>query len=463
MTLTVGGGPAVSGPAVSGPAVSGPAAGGTVTPPVDRVAATFRRIRRHLSPPVALVGKVMGGGALEETGAGSWLRRSDGRDVLDFGSYAVTLLGRGDPAVLAAVRRQLDDLPASTRCLANEVTPAAAEALVEYLAGPWTRVHFGTNGADAVEVALKLARVATGRTVVVAVEGAFHGKTLGALAATHEPRFRRGLEDLLAPAVVHVPADDPGAVARVAAAVPVAALLVEPVQGENGVVPLDPAILRRWSADAHAAGAFVVSDEIQMGLRRCGERSLAAADALDADAVLLGKALGGGAVPLSAAVCTDRLYRPLLDDPYLHTATFSGMPLCTAALRPALDRIEACRDNGQQIGTLLGEGLRGVAARYPGAVTQVRGRGLAWGLDLADAPTAGKVHLGLAAAGLLVSPCLSRPTTLRLLPPITATAGEVRHALDLLDGVLTALPAPATEAAATAVTAAATVGGGPGR
>jgi putrescine aminotransferase len=400
------------------------------------VADTFRRVRAHFTPAVGMVGKVMGSGTLEVTGAGSRVRRSDGREVLDFGSYAVTLLGRGDPVIRAAVRRQLDDLPVSTRCLANEVTPAAAEALVDYLGGPWRRVYFGANGSDAVEVALKLARIATGRTVVVAVEGAFHGKTLGALAATHEPRFRRGLDSLLAPAVIHVPPDDPDAVARIAADVPLAAVIVEVIQGENGVRPLDTAVLRRWCSDAHAAEAFVISDEIQMGLRRCGERCLCAADGLEADAVLLGKALGGGMVPLSAAVCTDRLYQPLLDDPYLHTATFSGMPLCTAALQPCLERIEDFRDNGHSIATLMTAALSDLAARHDRVVTAVRGRGLAWGLDLVDAPAAGRVYLGLAAAGLLVSPCLSRPTTLRMLPPITATVGEVGEAMELLDGVL---------------------------
>ncbi|GAA3075401.1 aspartate aminotransferase family protein [Streptosporangium carneum] len=419
-----------------------PAPPRATAPDIARV--TFRRIQRHMSPGLALSGKFAGQGAVEADASGCEVRLSDGRSVLDFGSYAVTLLGHRHPAVVAAVREQLDVMPTSTRSLANPVAALAAERVTGYLGGhlggALSRVHFGLNGADAVEAAVKLARLATGRRVVVAVEGGYHGKSLGALGLTHHDRFREGLEDLLG-SVTHVAPDDPAAVARVAAETDVAAVVFEPVQGENGVRLLDLDVLRRWSADARRAGAFVVSDEIQCGLRRCGDPSVALAAGLEVDAVLLGKPLGGGVAPISALVCSDALYEPLLKDPFRHTATFGGHPLGMAAVPVALAEVEAAAGNGAELARLMAEGLRTLRADHPGLVADIRGRGLLWGVDFTSPELAGEIQMGLAQRGLLVSPCLSRPETLRLLPPLVAGPPEVDRAMAALDGALEAAAA----------------------
>ncbi|MEV7013780.1 aspartate aminotransferase family protein [Streptosporangium sp. NPDC051022] len=414
-----------------------PAPPGTAAPDIARV--TFRRIQRHMSPGLALSGKFAGQGAVETDASGCEVRLSDGRTALDFGSYAVTLLGHRHPAVVAAVRRQLDVMPTSTRTLANPVAALAAEQVTAYLGGhlggALNRVYFGLNGADAVEAAVKLARLATGRRVVVAVEGGYHGKSLGALGLTHHDRFRDGLGDLLG-GVTHIAPDDPEAVARVTAETDVAAIVFEPVQGENGVRPLETGVLRRWIADARRAGAFVISDEIQCGLRRCGDPSVALAAGLEVDAVLLGKPLGGGVVPISALVCSDALYEPLLKDPFRHTATFGGHPLGMAAVPVSLAEVEAAAGHGAELARLMGEGLRTLRANRSGLVTDVRGRGLLWGIDFAGPELAGEIQMGLARRGLLVSPCLSRPETLRLLPPLVAGPPEIARAMATLDETL---------------------------
>lgn len=416
-------------------------------------AEVFDTLRRHLSPKLALTASFAGRGAVERHAEGNRVTLSDGRSVLDFGSYAVTLLGHRHPAVLAAARAQLDAMPVSTRSLANPVTAHAAARLAAYLDGskgsgsgsgsggtpgdPLPKVCFGLNGADAVEVAVKLARLATGRTRVLAVRGGFHGKSLGALALTHSPLFRVGLSGCQVD-VVHVRPDDGDAVAREAAAGDVAAVVFEPVQGEHGAVPLPTAVLRQWCADAARLGVLTVADEIQCGLRRCGERSVALADGLPVDGVLLGKPLGGGVVPLSALVCSERLYAPLAADPFLHSATFGGHPLGCAVLPAALDAIEALAGQGATLSLLLDDLLAGVRQRHPAAVASVRGRGLLRGVDFTAPGLAGAVVLELAAAGLLVSPCLSRPTTVRLLPPLVTTLDELRYAVDLLDEAIEA-------------------------
>ncbi|MFE3194141.1 aspartate aminotransferase family protein [Nocardia sp. NPDC059240] len=396
---------------------------------------TFKRVKRHFSPSMALAGKFTGQGAVEAAASGCRITLSDGREALDFGSYAVALLGHRHPAVVDAVRAQLEVMPTSTRSVLNPVPAAAAEIVVEHLGGTLPKVYFGLSGADVVEAAVKLARVATGRSTVIAVRGSYHGKTLGALALTHHERFRGNLDALLGGAV-HIDPTDAGAVARVIAETEVAALIFEPVQGENGVTVLDPAILAQWCADAKAAGAFVIADEIQAGLRRCGERSVTLAAGLPVDAVLLGKALGGGIVPVSALVCSEALYAPLAADPVLHTATFSGHPLCTAAVAPALAAIEEHVEDGERISGEMLAGLAGIAADHPSVVTAVRGRGLLWGIDFHTPDFAGEVQVGLAQRGLVVSTCLSRPEVLRLIPPIVATSDEVAQALFLLRGAI---------------------------
>ncbi|MGC9665094.1 aspartate aminotransferase family protein [Planosporangium sp. 12N6] len=393
-------------------------------------------IRRHVSPGLALGGKLVGRGAHEVAATGATVRLSDGRELVDFGSYAVTLLGHRYGPVVDAVSAQLAVLPTATRALANPTVAAFVEELVGRCGPGLDRVWLGSDGADAVEVALKLARRGTGRPRVLAVDGAFHGKTLGALAVTAAPEFRAGLTGtalagVLAP-VTHIPRDDAGAVAREARAGDVAALIIEPVQGEAGARPLDAGVVRRWAADARTAGAFLISDEIQAGLRRCGPFSVAVDAGWRPDAVLFGKALGGGVLPLSAAVGTAELFAPLIADPTWHSATFGGHPLSCAAGRAALRAVDELAERADDLGTRFGRALHDLAAGHPTLVTEVRGRGLLWGVDVASPALAGSVLVELADAGLLVSPCLSSRRTIRLLPPMVTTPAELARALDAL-------------------------------
>ncbi|MEU6483699.1 aspartate aminotransferase family protein [Streptomyces sp. NPDC046887] len=397
----------------------------------------FDQLRRHQSPKLALTGKFAGRGAVESSALGARVTLSDGRTALDFGSYAVALLGHRHPGVVAAVAGQLDRMPTSTRSLANPVAARAAARLADYLGGSLPKVYFGLNGADAVEVSVKLARLATGRDRVLAVTGGYHGKTLGALSLTHSPLFRAGLRGADID-TVHIDPRDPGAVRAELDRAPVAAVVFEPVQGENGAVPLPTEVLRQWCEDAHAHGAFAIADEIQCGLRRCGERSVALADGLPVDAVLVGKPLGGGVVPLSAVACTEELYRPLEQDPFLHSATFGGHPLSCAALPAALDAVEELAEHGAALADRLAAGLRDLGERHDEVMAGHHGRGLLWGIDFTGPGAAGEAVVALADKGLLVSPCLGRPTTVRLLPPLVTTEAELDEALDILDSALSA-------------------------
>jgi putrescine aminotransferase len=391
----------------------------------------FRTMRRHLSPGLAIAYQLAGQGAHETEALGATVRLSDGREVTDFGSYGITLLGHRCPPVIDAVTAQLGTMPTATRTLANPAVIEFARELQASCGDDLSRVWLGSDGADAVEAAVKLARRVTGRPRVLAVAGAFHGKTLGALALTHAAVFHEGLEPLLA-YVTHLPPGDPEAVAREAAAGDVAALIFEPIRGEGGVWPLDPEIAGRWAADARSAGAFVISDEIQVGLRRCGDFSMALAGGWSPDAVLFGKALGGGIMPLSAMVATPELFEPLVENPRWHTSTFGGSPLACAAGTAALAAIGDLAERGAVVGKAVEAGLRALAAAHPDLEIEIRGAGLLWGIDLRP-EAADAVLAALPGHGLLVSSCLSSPRTIRLLPPMVATDAEIERALDALD------------------------------
>lgn len=372
--------------------------------------------------------------------SGATVVLSDGRRLLDFGSYGVTLLGHRHPAVLAALSDALERMPTATRILANPTTTAFVADLVERCGEPLQRVWIGSDGSDAVEAALKLARRTTKRMRVLVVEGAFHGKTLGALALTTNSNFRAGVEPLLGSVAV-LPRDDPKAVHRELERGDVAALIFEPIQGEAGVRPLDLEVLRPWVDDARAAGCFVISDEIQVGLGRCGPFSPAIAAGLQPDAVLLGKSLGGGLVPLSAMVATDAFAAPLIADPTWHTTTFGGHPLSCAAGHAALMALDATAANGARVGEMLATGLRRLAQEHVGLIEEVRGAGLIWGLEFATPGAAGAALIELAQGGLLVSPCLSSNNVIRLLPPMVTSPEEIDDALGILTAKLPSLRA----------------------
>ncbi len=398
----------------------------------------YALLRAHMSPGTALTAKFIAGDALEVGASGATVELSDGRTMIDFGSYAVALLGHRHPAVVEAIVRQLGAAPTSTRALANPAVAQLVGELVRRGDGRLQRVWLGSDGADAVEVSVKLARRVSGRARVLAVRGAFHGKTMGALALTWNPVFRSGLGDDLLSHVTHIAPDDAGAVARETAAGDVAALIVEPIQGESGVRPVSPAILKQWALDARAAGAFLISDEVQVGLSRCGPFSLAVEFGLEPDAILLGKALGGGLLPLSAMLAVDELHEPIARDASWHSSTFGGHPLSCAAGTAALRAIDELSGRRVRLSAQLEDRLREVSSGCK-HVTEIRGRGLLWGVELSTAGHAGELLLDLARRGVLVSPCLGSPTTIRLTPPIVTTDHQLQSATCALAESLDAL------------------------
>lgn len=401
------------------------------TRPVD-AAAVFESAARHLVTGVAERQRTIGAGGVEIAAAGTEVQLSNGKTVLDFGSYAVTLFGHRPAPVVRAVHEAIDVMPTTTRLLANPYPAILADKLVSATGSDrLSKVWFGLNGADVVEAVLKLALARTGRPRLLAVEGGFHGKSMGALAATSDAERRKPVQGFLGD-VRHI-ALEADAVARAAAEGPFAAIIIEPVQGEGGGRILPPELLRRWSADAHSAGAFVIADEIQCGLYRCGSMSVALSAGMDVDAVLFGKALGGGVMPLSASVCSADLFSPLIEDPYFHTATFSGHPACCAAGIAALDLLETITGQITAAAGLLAEGIVQIGERHPDVVVAVRSAGVFGVLECASPVQSGLLTLEAGRRGLLLAQCLTAPSVVRLLPPGVVTEQQMESAMSILD------------------------------
>ena len=402
--------------------------GGVPAPAADVFAAS----RDHLVRTSSVMQRILGRNAYAVSGRGAEVTLSDGRQVVDFGSFAATLLGHRPPAVVAAVQHQLGLLPGAAKGLAHAPAPELARRLVE-LAGPsgLDRVWLGLNGSDVVEATLKLARKSTGRLRALAVRGGFHGRTLGALSLSDGDSYHADLDPLLGHVTyLDVAAD---AVERELARGDVAVLFFEVVQGAGPVVPLPAEVLRRWCGDARRAGVAIVADEIQTGLWRCGPFSMALDLGLDPDAVLFSKALGGGVMPLSAALCRSSLVAPLEQSPYLHSQTFSGHPLACAAGVAALEALPAAVEaHAARVGRELAAMLDGVAA-HDEVVAAVHALGLMGSIEFRTAPLAQQFVIGAARDGLLLWPCDGAPTVVRVLPPLVATPAEADRAASILD------------------------------
>jgi acetylornithine/N-succinyldiaminopimelate aminotransferase len=356
------------------------------------------------------------------SGEGSWLMDVDGRRYLDLlGGIAVVSLGHRHPAPLAAAQRQLDALWHVSNLYSNEPMLRLAELLSGRFGG--ARSFFCNSGAEAVEAALKWARKATGRPVVVALDGSFHGRTHGALAVTGQPGKRAAWEPL-APAARFARLND---VASLAAAVgrDTAAILIEPVQGEGGIHPADVDFLAAARSLADEHGALLVFDEVQCGVGRTGTFFAWEQSGVAPDAVTLAKGLANG-LPIGALLVGDAA--PTGFEPGDHASTFGGNPVACAAAAAVVETIdETLLASVRRHGELLAARL----AALPGVV-EVRGRGLMLGVELDRA--AGPVAASCLEAGLLVG--TAGDTVLRLTPPLTVGADELDTGLSLLGEVL---------------------------
>ncbi|WP_371672669.1 acetylornithine transaminase [Streptomyces sp. NBC_00289] len=360
-------------------------------------------------------------------GAGARLWDAEGKEYVDFvGGIAVNALGHAHPAVVEAVSRQIASLGHVSNLFIAEPPVALAERLLQHF-GRDGKVYFCNSGAEANEGAFKIGRL-TGRTHMVATEGGFHGRTMGALALTGQPGKREPFLPLPGE-VTHVPYGDAQALAA-AVTEDTALVVIEPVQGENGVVVPPAGYLKAARAITAASGSLLVLDEVQTGIGRTGHWfEYQAHEGVLPDVVTLAKGLGGG-LPLGATVAFGRAAELL--QPGQHGTTFGGNPVACAAGLAVLDTIasEGLLENVKRQSEKLRDGIE--AMGHP-LIAHVRGAGLLLGIVLTE-PLAPQVQQAAQDAGFLVN--APAPDVVRLMPPLNLGDDEVDALLRALPGVL---------------------------
>ncbi len=352
-------------------------------------------------------------------GEGPYVWDAEGVRYLDLlGGIAVNALGHAHPALVNAVTEQLGTLGHVSNFFATQPQVALAERLLSLLGLPegGGKVFFTNSGTEANEAAFKLTR-RTGRTHLVAMEGSFHGRTVGALALTSKQAYREPFEPLPGH-VTFVPYGDAEALAE-AVTDETAAVVVEPVQGEAGVVFPPEGFLAEARRITTAHGALLWLDEVQSGMGRVGAWFAHATSGIQADVVTLAKGLAGG-IPIGAMVAVGD--SGALLGPGNHGTTFGGNPVASAAALAVIETIEkdGLLDNATKVGEVLREGL---AHEH---VTEVRGRGLLVGLDL-DAEVAPKVVDAAQAHGVILN--ATGPNRIRLAPPLILTTEQAEEFL----------------------------------
>ena len=366
-------------------------------------------------------------------GKGVYLYDSEGREYVDLISgIGVAALGHSHEGLAAALASQARELLHCSNLFYHPLQGQLAERLAG-LSG-LQRAFFCNSGTEAVEACLKFARrywytrEQPGRTDIVALEGAFHGRTYGALSVTSGDHYRTPFAPLL-PQIVFTPPDDPARLREIVSS-STAAVIVEAIQGEGGVRPLKPAFAQALDEVCARTGALLIADEVQCGMGRTGYPFYFAALGLKPHLVAIGKALGAG-VPIGAALVHEDVACAL--SPGDHGSTFGGNLLACRAALVFLDELESggVLAHVGRMGAHL-EGVLGALARKHPAIVDVRGAGLMWGLELNTDAT--PIVEACLRRGLLLN--RTATTVIRLLPPLTITQLEIDRAIGLLDAAL---------------------------
>lgn len=394
--------------------------GDTVTPALDN--ATY--LDRYARSVLGVYGRPK---TVLTRGEGCYVWDVDGNRYLDLlAGIAVNVLGHGHPALVAAVSKQAESLIHASNFFATQPQIELAERLQVVAGAPeGSAVFFANSGTEAIEAAIKLGR-RTGRTEMVAAQGAFHGRSTGALALTHKSAYREPFAPLIG-SVTHVPLNDETAL-RAAIRADVAALFLESLQGEAGVVAADPAYLRLARELTTASGTLLIIDEVQTGVGRTGTWFAFQQAGILPDAITVAKGLAGG-VPIGALVTFGPDVSGLLTAGQ-HGSTFGGNPLAAAAGLAVLDTIESegLLAHATKMGVHLADS---VAALDHPMISGVRGSGLLRAILLTADVSAVVADRALAAGFIINAPT---PDVLRLAPPLVVTTQQI-------DSFVAALPA----------------------
>jgi len=424
------------------PALTGDALPRLVTPPPGpRSRALCHRLAALEAPGVntLFAGEPT---LLWEEARGANVRDVDGNLYIDLtAGFGVAAIGHAHPEVVRAVREQAGVLlHALGDVHAHPFRVELAERLVRLAPLDDPQVFFAISGAEAVEIALKTAVAATGRPGIVAFDPSYHGLTLGALAVTSRPEFRGPFLSHLSPHVRRLPfACPPEALAVALAPGDVAAVIVEPVVGREGVLVPPPGWLAALAAACRNAGTVLIADEIFTGFGRTGTLFAVEAEGVRPDLLCCGKALGGG-LPIAAVLGRRDLFRAWeTPGEALHTATFLANPLACAAALAVLDVLEREKlpERAARLAPVVEARLLAWKERFPAAIAAVRGRGLLWGIELTSPERAKRWTAAALQRGILLLAGGPEGKVAQIVPPLAITEEQLGAALGLLEHGLT--------------------------
>lgn len=389
---------------------------------------------KHVNPYLAKLMQFAGFG-VEMRAEGCYIYDQEGTRYLDcLGGYGTFSLGHRHPKVVEAVKSQLDHMGLSGKAFFSKQGADLASKLAEITPDGLDYVFFCNSGAEAVEGALKFARKSTGRSKIISTHNSFHGKTLGALSVMGREKYRKPYEPLL-PDVAFV---DFGDSARAIAAIDdqTAAFIVEPIQGEGGIIIPPDGYLRDIRAACDKHGAVFIADEVQTLLGRTGKWFGCDHDGTSPHLMTLAKALGGGIMPIGALMGTREIWDAIYEEsPLSHTSTFGGNAMaCSAGL--ATIRVieeEGLVERSVQMGKLLLDGLKGVVAKHNDLLKEARGKGLMIGVEFQMDEVGELVVAQMLKRGLCVAYTLNNPRILRFEPPLIITAEQIEFAVSAFE------------------------------
>ncbi|WP_392564141.1 putrescine aminotransferase [Orbus wheelerorum] len=372
-----------------------------------------------------------------------------GNEYLDcLGGYGIFSVGHRNPVVLAAVEMQLKKQPLHSQELLDPLRALLAKVLAKITPGDLKYSFFGNSGTESIEAALKLAKAYQsphGKFSFIATHGAFHGKSLGSLSATAKPAFREPFMPLL-PGFHHVEFGDIAAMKQQVKQCQqngegIAAIILEPIQGEGGVIIPPDSYLPEVRALCDDIGALLILDEVQTGMGRTGKMFACEHYHVQPDILCLAKALGGGVMPISATVATEKVFSVLFDNPFIHTTTFGGNPLACAAALATIHVLlsEKLPEKAAINGTFLLNGLKKISAKYPNLIVAVRGMGLLQAIEFNKNETGYAFASEMFREKILVAGTLNNAKSVRIEPPLTITKQQCEHVLSVVEKVLAKL------------------------
>jgi len=385
----------------------------------------------------------------EWTGKGSILVDALDREFLDLlGGFGLYSYGIRHPKIIAAVKAQLDRSPQYSQEMLDPLRAQLAKVLALLTPGKIQYGFFANSGTEAVEGAMKLAKLSTGKKGFIAMLKGFHGKTLGSLSLMGKKMFREPLLPLLE-GVRHVPFGDADVVEKALAAAKavgdgIAAVVAEPVQGEAGaVVPPDDYWPRLREICNHY-GVLLIADEVQTGMGRTGKIFGLDHWNVVPDIMCLGKALGGGVVPMSAFLSTAKIWECMEPNPFIHTTTTGGNPLACASALAAITVLleEDLPGQAETKGEYVLKHLRGLQDRYPGVLAEARGLGLLIGMEFPTDGIGYKVASGLFSRGVITAGTLTNAKTIRFEPALNIPQEILDEALNRLEDVFKTIELP---------------------